>query len=135
MPRAPRRRVPEGIYHVTVRGNNREAIFADDADYQRYLQEILRCHHEHGCTLLAYALMSNHVHLVLQDHHISLSRYMQVLNARYTRYFNVRHARVGHLYQGRFFSRFVDRDAYLLEVTRYVHLNPVRAGLVERPEH
>lgn len=133
MPRALRLRIPEGVYHVTVRGNNREAIFADDADYQRYLQEVRRCHDEHGCHLLAYALMTNHVHLVLRDHEASLSRYMQVLNARYTRYFNRRYARVGHLYQGRFFARLVDRDAYLLEVTRYVHLNPVRAGLVERP--
>lgn len=84
--------------------------------------------------MLVYALMPNHVHLLIEDPEARLSRFMQILNARYTRYFNFRHQRVGHLYQGRFHARLVDRDAYLLEVSRYIHLNPVRAGLVERPE-
>ena len=134
MPRALRVLVSGGIYHVTVRGNNRQPIFTDTVDYQRYLAEARRCFSEYPSSILAYALMPNHVHLVLQDHRGLLSRSMQVLNARYTRSFNQRHQRVGHLYQGRFYARLVDQDSYLLEVTRYVHLNPVRAQLVDQPE-
>ncbi len=134
MPRPLRLQVPGGIFHITLRGNNRRRIFDDATDHHRYLQERQQGFREHACSLLAYALMSNHVHLLLQDHQGTLSRLMQVLNARYTRYFNRRHQCIGHLYQGRFFSRLVDRDEYLLEVSRYVHLNPVRAGMVRRPE-
>jgi REP element-mobilizing transposase RayT len=134
MPRLPRVILPGGIFHVTLRGNNRQQIFQDGADYRRYLVELGQGLQEYSCDLLAYALMPNHVHLVLKDHQALLSRLMQVFNAGFTRYFNKRHTRVGHLYQGRFHATLVDRDAYLLEVTRYVHLNPVRAGLVGRPE-
>ena len=116
-----------------MRGNNRQHIFHQRADYQRYLEELSQCMTEYQCTVLAYALMPNHVHLVVQDHEASLSRCMQVLNARSTRYMNRQYSRVGHLYQGRFHQRLVDRDAYLLHVTRYVHLNPVRAGLADKP--
>jgi REP element-mobilizing transposase RayT len=122
------------VHHVTIRGNNRQPVFLDSADRQRYCQELIRCHREFSCRLLAYALMPNHIHLVLQDEQGQLSRYMQALNARSTHSFNHRHQRVGHLYQGRFYAKLVGRDAYLLEVTRYVHLNPVRAKLVRHPE-
>ena len=134
MPRLPRLKVVDGIHHITLRGNDRQRIFRDDADRQWYLTELETCNREWSCDLIAYTLMPNHVHLVLQDHRAQLSRLMQILNARYTRYFNHRHQRVGHLYQGRFHAKLVDRDEYLLEVTRYVHLNPVRGGLVKRPE-
>ena len=134
MPR-PLRLIPlGGIHHVTVRGNDRQVIFLDAADSRRYLAELDRCCQDWCCDLIAYALMTNHVHLVLQDHRGQLSQFMQVLNVRYTRYFNDRYDRVGQLYQGRFHASHVDRNEYLLEVTRYVHLNPVRAGLAERPE-
>ena len=133
MPRPTRWRVPGGIFHVTVRGNNRQQIFLDEADHQRYLTELSDAFHEFGCDLLAYALMPNHVHLVIRDQQGQLSRCMQILNARYTRYFNRRYQRIGHLYQGRFYARLVDRNEYLLQVTRYVHLNPVRARLAARP--
>jgi len=134
MSRLPRWLVPGGIHHVTVRGNDRQAIFKDDADRKAYIRELSDGCEAWRCDLVAYALMTNHVHLVLQDHRSQLSRLMQILNARYTRYFNRRHQRVGHLYQGRFHSRHIDRDEYLLEVTRYVHLNPVRAGITKNPE-
>ena len=134
MPRFPRLKVVDGIHHVTLRGNDRQPIFLDDMDYRRYLEELDQCGRDWSCNLIAYALMPNHVHLVMQDRQAQLSKLMQILNARYTRYFNRRYQRVGHLYQGRFHAKLVARDEYLLEVTRYVHLNPVRAGLVKRPE-
>lgn len=134
MPRPLRQLVPGGIHHVTVRGNRRQLVFYDDHDRRRYLGELRRAVREHDMSVLAYALMPNHVHLVVQDHERLLSRFMQLLNARYTRYMNKRHHLTGHLYQGRFHARWVDRDSYLLEVTRYVHLNPVRAHLADRAE-
>ena len=134
MPRRPRLWVPGGIYHITVRGNNRQAIFCGEADFQRYLAALHHIRGELPHRVLAYALMPNHVHLVLQaDENVALSDVMHRLSTDYTRYFNKRYHRVGQLYQGRFYSNFVNRDAYLLEVTRYVHLNPVRAHLSQQP--
>ena len=134
MPRRPRFWIPDGIYHITVRGNNRQTIFCDEADFQRYLLELHRCRKGWPHRVLAFALMPNHVHLLLEaSPTIALSEVMRELSLGYTRYFNKRHRRVGQLYQGRFYSNLVDRDAYLLEVTRYIHLNPVRAHLVQRP--
>jgi len=126
--------VPQGIYHLTVRGNNRQVIFLDIADYRQYLLVLHQCRAHSSYRLLAFALMPNHVHLVIQvSPDGSPSDAMHWISTSYTRYFNERHQRVGHLYQGRFFSNLVNRDAYLFEVTRYVHLNPVRARLVEQP--
>lgn len=134
MPRRARHWVPEGIYHLTIRGNNREPIFLAPADYEQYFRGLVECRTRRPFRLVAYCLMSNHVHLVLQAvPPTSLSDIMHDLSLSYTRYFNARYGRVGQLYQGRFYSSFIDRDAYLLEVTRYVHLNPVRAQLVRHP--
>jgi REP element-mobilizing transposase RayT len=117
-----------------MRGNNRQPIFLDPADYQQYLTELSRARQEEPHHVLAYALMPNHVHLVIEAvPDGSPSAAMQQVSVNYTRYFNVRYGRVGQLYQGRFYSNLVDRERYLLEVTRYVHLNPVRARLVIRP--
>jgi len=108
-------------------------MFADDQDYQQYLLELRRCRDEQPYRLLAYALMPNHAHLVVQAGPApTVSRVMQRLESVYAKYFNARHGRVGHLTQGRFYSNHVDRDAYLLEVSRYVHLNPVRAHLARQ---
>ena len=133
MPRPPRQLLAGAFYHVTIRGNDRQRIFRDSADYRRYLAELKTCCRAHHCLLIAYALMPNHVHVVIQDQTTQLSKCMHALHLGYTRYFNSRHQRIGQLYQGRFHSRYIDRDAYLLEVTRYVHLNPLRAGLSDRP--
>jgi REP element-mobilizing transposase RayT len=134
MPRLTRQWVPEGYYHVTLRGNNRQRIFLDDLDSQHYLLTLRRHRDEVPFRLLAYALMPNHAHLVIKTSpKASFSTAMQRISAGYTRYFNERHGRVGHLYQGRFYSNLVAQESYLLEVTRYVHLNPVRAGLCRAP--
>ena len=123
------------LYHVTARGNNREPIFLDGHDYQFYLTLLRRYKDRFRFKLHAYALMPNHVHLILEPAPgTTVSRIMQCVGITYTRYFNRRYGRVGHVFQGRFHSRLIDKEVYLLVASRYVHLNPVRARLARRAE-
>ena len=134
MSRRPRVWVPGGIYHVTVRGNNRAPMFLDDTDYQQYLIELRQSRERWPFRLLAFALMPNHVHLVIEASlEASFSDVMRRQGTMYARYFNSRYHHVGHVHQGRFYSNWVNTEPYLLEVTRYVHLNPVRAKLCRWP--
>jgi len=134
MARKPRVCYPGALYHVTLRGNAGQAIFFDNRDRTRFyllLQEgIERFRHR----IHAFCLMTNHVHLALQVGDIPLPRIIQNLSFRYTKWINWRQSRSGHLFQGRYKAVLVDADAYLLELTRYIHLNPVRAGIVKEPE-
>jgi len=134
MGRKPRIHYPGAIYHVILRGNARQDIFFDDVDRCRFtllLQEgVERYHHR----ILAFCLMSNHVHLVVQVSDISLSRIMQNLSFRYTRWINWRRNRVGHLFQGRYKAFIVDADSYLLELVAYLHLNPIRVNVARVPQ-
>jgi REP element-mobilizing transposase RayT len=122
------------LYHVTSRGDRREPIFDDDADRADLLDTFSQGLARFDAACLAYCLMGNHYHLVVRTNQPNLSRFMRHVNGVYTQRFNRRHCKVGHVFQGRFNAILVDRDAYLLEVCRYVDLNPVRAGLVQRPE-
>ncbi len=122
------------VYHVTARGDRQEPIFVDDLDRRRLLGVVERAMERFDARMLAYCLMGNHYHFVLCTNEPNLSRLMRQINGVYTQDFNRRHGKVGHLFQGRFKAVLVDRDAYLLEACRYVELNPVRAGLVARPE-
>lgn len=126
MSRPLRIEFPGAVYHVTSRGDRREAIFEDDADRQALLALVDQAMGRFDAQVLAYCLMSNHYHFVLYTRQPNLSRLMRHLNGVYTQSFNRRHGKVGHLFQGRFKAILVDRDAYLLEVCRYVELNPVR---------
>jgi REP element-mobilizing transposase RayT len=130
----PRICFPGAHYHITARGDNREPIFLDDIDYQQYWLLLRRYKDRFRFALHAYALMPNHVHLLLAaPAGVTISRLMQSLTIAYTRYFNQRHKRVGHVFQGRFHSRLMEDDTYLVVASRYVHLNPVRAKLVRDP--
>ena len=136
MARLPRISAAGYPHHVIQRGNNRQATFLDDVDYQRYLALLGDVAPAHGIALDAYVLMPNHVHLLLTPQtDQALSRFMQSLGRRYVRWFNERHARTGTLWEGRFRSTVVDADRYLLACMRYIELNPVRAGLCAAPEH
>ncbi|MEO5343692.1 MAG: transposase [Gammaproteobacteria bacterium SHHR-1] len=118
------------LYHVTSRGDRREAIYEDDSDRKAFLSilgEVAGCF---NWICHAYCLMSNHYHLVIETPNANLSKGMRQLNGVYTQASNRRHGRVGHLFQGRYKAILADADAYLLELTRYVVLNPVRAGMV-----
>jgi len=121
------------VYHVTSRGDRREPIFEDDEDRLALLRVIAAGLDRFDASLLAWCLMGNHYHLVLRTRRANLSRVMRHVNGVYTQAYNRRHGKVGHLFQGRFKAILVDEEAYLLQVCRYVDLNPVRAGLVPDP--
>jgi len=133
MARPLRIEFPGAIYHVTSRGDRREPIFDDDADRETFIDVVARALMRFDACALAFCLMDNHYHLVLHTRRANLSALMQQINGVYTQAYNRRHAKVGHLFQGRFKAILVDRDAYLLEVCRYVDLNPVRAAMVGDP--
>jgi putative transposase len=118
------------LYHLTARGNARQDIFEDDDDRQMLLEYLARVCGRHRWLCHAYCLMSNHYHLLVETGSPTLSKGMKYLNGVYTQYYNRKHARVGHLFQGRFKGILVEKDAYLFELSRYVVLNPVRARMV-----
>jgi REP element-mobilizing transposase RayT len=129
MARPPRVEIPGALYHVIARGNQRRTIFKDPADYRRYIELLVRYQQRHGFTLYAYVLMPNHLHLLVSPGRLALSKTMQGLQQSYTRHYNQRHRLMGHCFQGRYKAILCQSDAYLLELVRYLHLNPVRAGL------
>ena len=133
MSRPLRIEFPGALYHVTSRGNRREDIFADDTDRARFLAVVAQGLQRFDALLMAYCLMSNHYHFVVHTRQGNLSVLMRHINGCFTQAFNRRHGKVGHLFQGRFKAILVDREAYLLEVCRYVDLNPVRARMVAGP--
>lgn len=134
MTRHARQPAESGIYHVMMRGVNRDAIFLEDEDFERFLGALSLTKDALGCLVLAYCLMANHVHLVIQATGEPLATVMKRLGVRYATWFNRKYGRVGHLFQDRFKSRPVDTDEYLLTLVRYVWANPVKAGLTARPE-
>jgi REP element-mobilizing transposase RayT len=117
---------PGAFYHVTCRGNERKEIFLDDKDRSLFLDKLLLSCNIFNVPVLSYVLMNNHFHMLLTTPDGNLSDFMRHFNISYTSSFNRRHKRVGHLYQGRYKSFLVDADSYLLELSRYIHLNPVR---------
>ena len=122
------------LYHITSRGDRREAIYDDDEDREAFLNVLAEVVDRYNWFCHAFCLMTNHYHLVVETAEGNLSRGMRQLNGVYTQATNRRHNRVGHLFQGRFKGILVDQDAYLLELSRYVVLNPLRAGMVDLPE-
>lgn len=121
-------------HHVTSRGNERRNIFRDDKDRRAFLDFLGEATRRYGWVITAWVLMSNHFHVVVQTPEANLSRGMHWLNGTYAAWFNARHHRSGHLFQGRFHSCLIEKETYFTEVLRYVVLNPVRAGMVNRPE-
>jgi REP element-mobilizing transposase RayT len=122
------------FYHVTARGNEGKNIFLSHKDYEKFLSYLTDAIHKFGMVLHAFVLMTNHYHLIVESPKGNLSRFMHTLNSAYTTYFNIKRRRWGHLFQGRYKAFVVDKDHYLLDLSRYIHLNPVRAGMAERPE-
>lgn len=134
MARKPRIHFPGGLYHVILRGNGGQPVFLSDDDRYRFYLLLQEGTCRFGYRVHAFCLMTTHVHIALQAGDIPLSRGMQNLSFRYTRWINWREKRTGHLFQGRYKAILVDGDSYLLELARYIHLNPVRAGMVKDPE-
>jgi putative transposase len=122
------------FYHVTSRGNERKRIFHGPKDYERFKHYLAEAQDKYDFLLHGYVLMTNHYHLILETNKANLHQIMHYLNGSYTTYFNLKNGRSGHLFQGRYKGIVIDVDNYLLELSRYLHLNPVRAGMVKRPE-
>ncbi len=134
MPRPIRLEFPGAVYHIMSRGDRRRDIFADDVDRRSFLDTLAKEVAQQRWCLYAYCLMGNHYHLLVETPEGNLVAGMRRLNGVYTQSFNRRHGLVGHVLQGRYKSVIVDRNVYLLELARYIVLNPVRAGLVEHAQ-
>ncbi len=126
MARPLRIEFPGAWYHVTSRGNERKSIFSDDSDRRKFLEIVASSVESYQVQVHAYALMANHFHLLVMTPKANLQSFMQRLNTAYTVYFNRRHRRAGHLLQGRYKAILIDVDSHLAEISRYLHLNPVR---------
>lgn len=131
MPRSARERSESGLYHVMVRGINRDVIFVHPDDKLRYLDILAKVKGRSECRIYAYCLMNNHLHLLLGEGIEGLGETMKRLGSSYAQWFNLKYERVGHLFQDRFLSEPVESDDYLLMAIRYIHQNPVKAGLVK----
>lgn len=134
MARKPRIHYPGACYHVVLRGNAGQDIFFDKQDRSRLFFLLQEGIEKYKHRIHAYCLMTNHIHLAIQVGEIPLSRILQNVSFRYTRYINRRKKQMGHLFQGRYKALLIDVDSYLLELVRYMHNNPVRAGIVKEPE-
>jgi putative transposase len=130
MARPLRLEYPGALYHLTARGDRQEPVFKDDGDYLAFIDLLAKEVMQQGWVLYAFCLMGNHYHLLLETPEPNLVKGMRRLNGVYTQAFNRRHHRVGHVFQGRYKSILVDKESRLLELCRYVVLNPVRAGMV-----
>jgi putative transposase len=134
MARPLRIEFPGAFYHVTSRGNERKAVFKSLRDRERFLSYLESATERYGAVIHIYCLMDTHYHLLLETPSGNLSTIMQHINGAYTTYFNRKRERSGHLFQGRYKAILVEADEYAMELSRYVHLNPVRAGIVKSPE-
>ncbi len=134
MARYARQASKTGVYHIMARGINGKNIFHDEDDYKRYLETLSRISDEGEAQVLGYCLMSNHVHLLIFEGKDSISLLMKRLGGSYAYWYNWKYERKGYVFQDRFKSENVEDDAYLQTVIRYIHRNPVKAGMVEKPE-
>ena len=134
----PKRAWYEGaMYHVTARGNRKDDVFKDQEDFLVYLyrvEEALEYYNEHNYKIVGYCLMTNHVHLIIKTDTKPLGLLISRIHSIYTKYFNRKHGYVGHLFQDKYFGELIKDEAHLLETSRYVHLNPVNALMVDSPE-
>jgi len=134
MARQLRIEFPGAFYHVTARGNERKAVFKSIQDREKFCDYLESASNRYGAVIHAYCLMDNHYHLLIETPLGNLSKIMQHINGAYTTYFNIKRQRSGHLFQGRYKSILVEIDEYAKELSRYIHLNPVRAKMVKTPE-
>ena len=133
MARQLRIEYPDAYYHVTARGNDRKDIFKSEKDREKFLSYLETAVNRYGAVIHVWCLMSNHYHLLVETPSGNLSQIMQHINGAYTNYFNTKRKRSGHLFQGRYKGILVEADEYALELSRYIHLNPVRIGIVNEP--
>lgn len=131
MPRIARKKSESKIYHVMIRGINQQSIFEDDGDYKKLIEILGKYHKEIEYEIYAYCLMGNHIHLLIREGREELSNTMKRIGTSYVYWYNWQYSRKGHLFQDRYRSESVENDSYFLTVLRYIHQNPLKAGLVE----
>lgn len=129
MPRDARRKSESGIYHILLRGLNRQTIFIDDEDCDKFIQCLIECKALSGFKLMAYCLMGNHLHMLIKEEKEQMEQIYKRIGLRYVYWYKRKYRRTGHLFQDRYKSEPVDDDGYFLSVLRYIHQNPVKAGL------
>ncbi|MFC2164330.1 transposase [Acidobacteriota bacterium] len=134
MARKPRIEFPGALYHVFSRGNNKQQVFKSDRDYITFLERLKKYSERYQFKVYVYVLMPNHFHIVIETHIAPLSKIMQGLLQSYTLYFHKTYGSVGHLFQGRYKAILCDKETYLMELVRYIPLNPVRSDIVNLPE-
>ncbi len=132
MPRKAREKSSTGIYHVILRGINRQRIFEDDEDYEKLLETLKDYKEKSSYEIYAYCFMSNHVHILLKEEQEELGTIFRRIGATYVYWYNWKYNRRGHLFQGRYKSETVETDRYFLTVLRYIHQNPLKAGMVKK---
>jgi len=127
---------PGAAFHITARGNHRNDIFRDEEDFQVYCSflESAIDHFKGEFQIYCYCLMNNHIHILIKTEDIHIGNFMARVHSIYTRYFNTKYKYIGHLYQDRYHTEIIANDAQMLTTSRYIHLNPVRANMVNRPE-
>jgi len=133
MPRELRSLVENGIYHVISKSVNETDIFKENEDYSMFYELLRYYMKKFNIKIFSYCLMKNHYHLLLKIQNVNLSNFIHAINFRYAQYFNKKYLRKGHLFQNRFKSYLIDTEGYLANVSRYIHLNPVEAGIVDKP--
>ena len=129
MPRYKRTKAITNVYHVIIRGINRQDIFLDKQDILKFIKELENTKEKYNYEVYAYAFMNDHIHLILHDKNENMSKAIQSLNVRYSAYYNKKYERTGHLFENRFKSKEIESIAYLKNVVRYIHKNPENAGL------
>lgn len=122
------------FYHIASRGDDRKKIFLSEGDYRKFIEYLSSAKAKYKFHVYAYCLMTNHYHLLLETTQANISKIMHYINGSYTTYYNIKHRRSGHLFQGRFKSIVIDKDSYFQELSRYIHLNPVKAKIAEQPD-
>jgi REP element-mobilizing transposase RayT len=132
MPRKPREKSGTGIYHVILRGINKQRIFEDDQDYEKLLETLKDCKEKSGYEIYAYCFMSNHIHLLIKEGEEDLGTVFRRVGATYVYWYNWKYNRRGHLFQDRYKSETVETERYFLTVLRYIHQNPLKAGMVKK---
>jgi len=135
MPRSKRNLVKSGIYHIVIRGVNKQIIFYDDKDRKMFIRLLYYYRNKLNCKIYAYCLMDNHVHILFKDKEFLISDFMRNITSIYAGEFNKKYKRVGHLFQDRFKSIYVYNDDYLLRLIRYIHRNPEKAGICQTQDY
>ncbi|OQB21182.1 MAG: Transposase IS200 like protein [Firmicutes bacterium ADurb.Bin182] len=134
MPRTARKKSSSGIYHIIIRGINRQSIFSDEEDYEEFIRILSECKKLSGFNLYGYCLMGNHVHLLIKEGTEAIELIMKRIGTRYVVRYNRKYRRTGHLLQDRFKSEAIEDNGYFLAVLRYIHQNPLKAGLCKSPD-